>query len=446
MKRLFAVLLAIVLVGASPLAMNVAWADYEMRGVINSISFDDVSAPEDLSLAVEFVDFRNNIGGFLEHVLGSSEERDRFLSGWDEVASMYNCDEYDGKDYDDCRMRADMAAGQFYFEWLIYPVGIVDLSLLSNGDEFNHDIKSADLSIFLSELQSEYNSVYSGAANMDYDITLEPLVVHKTQNSEYESVTASYDSSTNNLSFSVDSLSQFMVGFRIKNNDVSNNGGDNDDDDESFQDRLVSADNLPTDTKLVIRNLKDLSDSEIMTIMFGEDGISKLAAVNEKLDGVEEDSEEWFRTVYGFYDDLGVLAFFESDHDLLDIFLADASTGEKVPYNGNGITIRYKFDADYDEMTEGELEGFYDYSSRKWSPAVAHIKDDGSREYLPATITDGVWEFTTDSFSTFFPVLVADSVEAPSTLDNTYVNIGVAMISMISLFTMGAWIAKKERR
>ena len=77
---------------------------------------------------------------------------------------------------------------------------------------------------------------------------------------------------------------------------------------------------------------------------------------------------------------------------------------------------------------------------------MIHIKDDDSVEYLPVTVDGEVWTFTVKDFSLFIPALTVVKEEAPKTLDNAVVYTGAAGVGVASLFVLGAWLGRREKR
>lgn len=184
----------------------------------------------------------------------------------------------------------------------------------------------------------------------------------------------------------------------------------------------------------------------------GIEGVyTKLMEIFNELDGagIERDSEEGIKRQIEFFDDIG---YFWTDIELIDFHLIDTSTGGKVEYEGDGITITFNvgwYDLAERDDEKTEIYSYLaKYSTKTWEKGFMHIRDDGTREWLPATEDeDGNWIFTAKDFSMFVPGLRAVEEEpSPNTLDNTLVYTGVAGIGAISLFVLGAWFVVKERK
>ncbi len=107
------------------------------------------------------------------------------------------------------------------------------------------------------------------------------------------------------------------------------------------------------------------------------------------------------------------------------IGLFDFDTGEEVAYNGNGITITLAA-SDWLGWFGGALEDYYD---GEFEVFMAHLKTDGSIEYIPVEVSEGgIFKFTTKSMSPF--AIVAKAISGnnanPSTDDNILVHLGIA--------------------
>lgn len=111
------------------------------------------------------------------------------------------------------------------------------------------------------------------------------------------------------------------------------------------------------------------------------------------------------------------------------IGLFDSDTGEEVAYNGNGITITLAA-SDWLGWFGGALDEYYD---GEYEVFMAHLKTDGSIEYIPIEVSaGGIFKFTTKSLSPF--AIVAKAVKNssnPSTADNFWIYLGIGAVILL---------------
>lgn len=117
-----------------------------------------------------------------------------------------------------------------------------------------------------------------------------------------------------------------------------------------------------------------------------------------------------------------------------DIHLMDGNSGEVVEYTGDGIKITLAMPEDLDWIIEA-LDEYYD---GEYELVMAHIKSDGSVEYLPLTKnSDGTYTFTAKSLSPFGLVVRAAAVN-PAPNNNNSANNPVTLDKIATYIALGA--------
>ena len=111
------------------------------------------------------------------------------------------------------------------------------------------------------------------------------------------------------------------------------------------------------------------------------------------------------------------------------IGLFNSDTGEEVAYDGDGITITLAA-SDWLGWFGGALEDYYD---GEFEVFMAHLKTDGSIEYIPVEVSEGgIFKFTTKSMSPF--AIVAKAVKStpnPGTADNVVIYLGIGAVILL---------------
>ena len=128
------------------------------------------------------------------------------------------------------------------------------------------------------------------------------------------------------------------------------------------------------------------------------------------------------------------------------IGLFDYETGEEVAYNGNGIEITLAA-SDWLGWFGGALEDYYD---GEFEVFMAHLKTDGSIEYIPVEVSEGgIFKFTAKSMSPF--AIIAKAVKDspspnPATLDNIviYLMIGLGITLFVGASILVAYKSTRK--
>ena len=220
---------------------------------------------------------------------------------------------------------------------------------------------------------------------------------------------------------------------------------------EQFAERIVKAEPLPEDAHLVV-GYPEQDEDELLVQLLGEENYNALMDFfirmnNEYNDDNFDSEEEYMNTTYPimfeFYDQLGILDIRGDYYD----FHLENDQGDPVLYTGDGITIQYDFGLDLDsDVDGGTIRDILDtYSSKKWEYKIAHLTDDGGVEFLPATVSDGIWEFVAKDFSVYIPVLTAVEESAPQTLDSSIAYIGIIAISLLTITGYSVYLRRIRR-
>ena len=221
---------------------------------------------------------------------------------------------------------------------------------------------------------------------------------------------------------------------------------------------------VPEGLTLVAVDAKPESYQAAFELLYGEGSFTKITEleqninveyerIKERDDLTEEEQAEMFNA---YYYELTVDLFgnqlgFYADDDVFIDFHLENENHQKVANDGSEITI--VLDKIYEiNPVHSDIKNILDTSEYEWEYAMLHIKDDGTREFLPLMIDgeNGKAQFTVTDFSTFVPVYRAikddeEEVAAPKTGDEVAANMGAVTASMLGLLAIGIVIKKKAR-
>ena len=211
---------------------------------------------------------------------------------------------------------------------------------------------------------------------------------------------------------------------------------------------------------------EDCDDTELPSILKAEaDDVPEGAALqlDPSFGGGEEDWYSFEDKFYGGMEAVAeyILSLSEEDFDSgliyakalkkfgkimiggFDLRLVDGNTGEKIDYNGKGLTITFELPAESAAIME-VLDEHYDGD---YELVMAHYKSDGTIEYLPLTKnSDGTYSFTTKSLSPFG--VAARAVKAtnnsgnPRTADDIMRYVTLSVVSLMGLAVSGLMIRR----
>ena len=200
----------------------------------------------------------------------------------------------------------------------------------------------------------------------------------------------------------------------------------------------VEADDAPDNVAFSIGcSVVDYDDEDWIT--FAGSIYGNADEFKEYLDGLydaEKDEDEIIGLIMNKYGQIMAVNF--------DMSLVDMDSGEKVDYNGNGIKVNFAM-SDWLNWFGGALVDSYDGDMEL---VFAHIKKDGTVEYITATQNDdNTFSIILKNMSPFAFVArgVKDAPVNPSTDDDVNLYIVVGMAGMVLIAT-AVYVTRKTVR